>query len=105
LDDVYSDFEYCTDLRQHFRFICSVLNIKDLLPKQRIGHRWLNILECCERFLKDALTVFYFSFLSVSDKHLYQKEVVEILQKRNVPSVTRTQVYRTFFKVEVQKYD
>lgn len=102
LDDIFADFEYCPDLRQELFSICSVLNLNCLVPKQRIAYRWLNILDCCQRFfyLKDALILFYYSFLSANDKHLFHKFILDIFEDKEVSTDGQKAIFKVVTKVK-----
>ncbi|GBM81714.1 hypothetical protein AVEN_92835-1 [Araneus ventricosus] len=68
--DIHNDFKWSPDLRAALMEICEILNIKYTMPQNYISFRWLSVYVVAQDFSRmiSALTLFYFSFLSRSEK-------------------------------------
>ena len=102
LDDMHTDFVYSPDIKEHFFNICKVLGLPEKQPKERVGHRWLSLLDSTLSFeeLADPLTILYFSWLSVEDKLLFQKRMCGILVKYEVSAAGRHTIMTTMSKLK-----
>lgn len=99
-DDIHTDFDYGTDLGHYLEEICLLLGFPFVKPKERVPHRWLSVYNCAVE-LKDMFlpyTVFYFSFLSCSDKTLFNSSVLEIFKKASQPSRKRIYIIMKILK-------
>ena len=65
LDDIYTDFKWSADLKEHLKDVCSILDVNFLTPKQRVPHRWLSVYDCTlpvEQMLQ-VLTLLYLAWV------------------------------------------
>lgn len=64
-DDLHADMQYSVDLRNHLKDLCCVTNENYLMPKERIPHRWLSVLECVNTIISMlcSLSLIYWSWL------------------------------------------
>lgn len=85
LDDLGNDFDFSSDLREDLKEICGFIGIPEYVPIKRAGHRWMSIYDASQRFLqlKDALILFYSSWLTVEERKKYQSDLTEILTTVN----------------------
>ena len=83
LDDIYANLSYSADLRADLLQLCSLFDQPELVPKERIQHRWLSLCDANSRFqqLLVPLTIFYFGFLSAKDKQLYEHIITPLMNK------------------------
>lgn len=86
IDDIYKDFMWSPDIRQDYSSICKLLGMQDPLPKERVGVRWLSMLESCRTLetIKEPLTVLYFAWLSQADKEIYKEQIIDIFKAKSV---------------------
>lgn len=86
-DDIYYDLKSASK-REKFFNLCTVLGVKKLKPLRRPDHRWLYLLPVLKRIreLWDVLLVFYFCFMSKTDKEIYLSHIEEIYEKKNIQS-------------------
>ena len=93
---IYTDFKWSADLRDALNSICLCLGIKFTVPEQFIPHRWLSCFDITVGTLRlfDVLTVFYFSFLSSTDKRLYKTVLDAIYKKHEVSSEAKEDMIR-----------
>ena len=102
LDDLHTDFDFGTDLCTYLEEICLLLGIKYTKPKERVAHRWLSVLDCCVILtdMWDALIVFYFSWLSLSDKQRFNGDIIEIL--KGVSKESRQRIYQILKQMKLK---
>ena len=86
LRDLHTDFKWSDSLQNRYFEICMILNIKPTIPQRYVPHRWLSVLDVALDTLRlqDALTLFYYSFLSIADQKLYEDIVHQILDAHKV---------------------
>ncbi len=72
--DLHTEFKYSTDLRSYLQEICQLLDNQYHIPKQRVPHRWLSVLDVIESNEKmlDAMTVMYWAWIPDKDCYIYQ---------------------------------
>eukprot|EP00745_Piridium_sociabile_P030649 TRINITY_DN50875_c0_g1_i4.p1 TRINITY_DN50875_c0_g1~~TRINITY_DN50875_c0_g1_i4.p1 ORF type:complete len:932 (+),score=185.05 TRINITY_DN50875_c0_g1_i4:61-2856(+) len=83
LTDVHTDFKWCADHKEILADLCRILGVHSTAPKRYVPHRWLSVHDVTVDTLQmiDAITLFYFSFLSPNDQDLYRDVVDDILQR------------------------
>ena len=95
LGDIHRDFTFSADLRDELGHIAGLLNLPALLPTEFIGHRWLSLFDSSTRFIDIVaqLTIFYFAWLPISEKHKFANVVTDIMKKCNISTANRALVY------------
>ena len=81
VDDFHTEYKYSTDLRQWLQQVCEILQCSYHMPKQRVPHRWMSVLDVLEPSVPmiDAFTLLYWAWLPSKDKPNYQEVINEIL--------------------------
>ncbi|GBN50602.1 hypothetical protein AVEN_5061-1 [Araneus ventricosus] len=76
--------------------ICEVLNIKYTMPQNYISFRWLSVYVVAQDFSRmiSALTLFYFSFLSRSEKTNFLPVVINIYKLHNVTEAGKEFIHK-----------
>lgn len=102
VDDIHKDFVYSPDIREEFANICKILDVPEKQPKERVGHRWMSLLDSSVSLndLADPLTLLYYSWLNVNDKKLFKHMVVEIYVKHKVTAAGRQSILTTMRKMK-----
>ena len=82
LNDLHTDFKWCSEHKELLADLCLILGIKPSAPSRYVPHRWLSILDVSKKVLhlKDALTLFYFSFLDAESRAIYGDIVEEVFK-------------------------
>ncbi|GBO26396.1 DNA helicase INO80 [Araneus ventricosus] len=94
--DIHNDFKWSPDLRAALMEICEVLNIKYTMPQNYISFRWLSVYVVAQDFSRmiSALTLFYFSFLSRSEKTNFLPVVINIYKLHNVTEAGKEFIHK-----------
>ena len=97
LSDLFNDFKWLPDLREHFQEICFMLNVKYTMPQRYVSHRWLSVYDVALDTLRlfDALTVFYFPFLTESERVKHLSIVIEVYHRLGVSVESRTELWKS----------
>ena len=88
LDDIYTDFKWSADLKEHLKDLCTILDITFVAPKQRRPHRWLSVYDCTlpiEKML-GAVTLLYLAWVpeeAFKTNSKVQKIYKEIMPKED----------------------
>ena len=84
-DDLFHDFHYSPDLKEHLLHICEVLGIVCKAPIERVAHRWLSSYDvtCRNIEMMDALTAFCFTWVDAGKQREYESIVHDIISKRD----------------------
>ena len=92
--DIHNDLKWSEDLKEYFRDVCEILDIKFTMPSRFVSHRWLSVYDISISTLRvwDSLQVFYFGFLPGDARVTYQAVVAEILRKRGVTAEGRARI-------------
>ena len=81
VDDRHTEYKYSTDLRQWLQQLCEILQCSYHMPKQRVLHRWMSVLDALEPSVSYLiLSPCYWSWLHSKDKPDYQEIINEILK-------------------------
>ena len=104
-DDVYFDFKWSQDLREHLPDICMILDITYAIPERYVPHRWLSIYNVSMYLDKlwDALVIFYNSYLSGQNKNDNFRIVMEIYVRRQVSEASKEAIKATADTLRTQK--
>ncbi|XP_071506624.1 uncharacterized protein [Diadema antillarum] len=89
--NIYNDFKWSADKRELLLLICDALAIKGTMPERYVSHRWLSVYDVSvdtER-MWDAYIIFYFSFLSDTERRKYASCVSDIFKKHQVDDNTQ----------------
>ncbi|GBL78396.1 hypothetical protein AVEN_254150-1 [Araneus ventricosus] len=94
--DIHNDFKWSPDLRAALMEICEVLNNKYTMPQNYISFRWLSVYVVAQDFSRmiSALTLFYFSFLSRSEKTNFLPVVINIYKLHNVTEAGKEFIHK-----------
>lgn len=61
LNDLHTDFKWCSENKELLADLCIILGLEPSSPSRYVPHRWLSILDVTKRvlYLSDALNLFY----------------------------------------------
>ena len=85
--------------------ICEALGIKGTTPENYVSHRWLSVYDVSvdtER-MWDAYVVFYYSFLSDTDRTTYLACILDVYKKHNVSKTTQEAIKKLQNKMKEKK--
>lgn len=102
ITDIHNDLKWSPDLRAALMEICDILQIKYTMPQNYVSFRWLSVYDAAQDFLRmlSALTLFYFSFLSRSQKTEYLYMVIGIYKRHNVSETAREYIRKIYSNLE-----
>lgn len=82
-NDIFADFQYCTEYAGHLMNICEIIGISYSKPARFIPHRWLSAYDLAQntKILFDAYLIFYYSFLEGDDRSIYKEEMDRIMKE------------------------
>ena len=85
-NDLHTDNKWSVDLREWLADVCSVIGIKFTMPERHISHRWLSAYYRSLDILRlwDGYKLFYYGFLTPSDRATYEDVMSDILRRHNV---------------------
>lgn len=91
LNDIYTDFKWSSDQKEVLHLICDAVGIKGTVPERYVPHRWLSVYDVCvdtSRML-DALVLFYYSFVSATDRAKHLSLIQEVYSKHGTSKSTQ----------------
>ena len=86
-NDLRNDNKWSVDLREWLSDVCSVIGIMFTMAERHIiSHRWLSAYDRSLGILRlwDGYTLFYYGFLTPSDRAPYEDVMSDILRRHNV---------------------
>ena len=94
LNDLHNDFRWSKDLEEFLKELCSLIGVKFHMPDRYVSHRWLSVYDVTvsTNTILDALTVFYYGFLSTEERKVNQPRVVEIYFRNSVSDKARDRI-------------
>ena len=84
--DIHADVKWSSDLKQLLAEICSLLDVKFTSPELYVATRWLSVYDVAVDTIRmlDALTIFYYGFLSSLDASHFLHACVEIYYRKQL---------------------
>ena len=85
-NDLHNDHKWSVDLREWLADVCAAIGVKFTMPERHISHRWLSAYDRSLDVLRmwDCYKLFYYGFLTPSDRATYEDVMSDILRRRNV---------------------
>ena len=91
---IFNDFFYSSDSCAHLETLCEYLSIKFTKPANYAPWRWLSVYDVSvsSNYMRDAYTVYYYSFLTLDEQKKYKLRLNLIYKARNVSASLKEKI-------------